>query len=368
MQILIVDDDELSLDILEHALTCEGHSVIRASHAQAALDVLEQETCRFVISDWDMPGMTGIELCQAIRSRDFGGYVYVILLTSHRGTADLVQGMSAGADDFITKPFHPAELSVRVRAGCRIVALETREVAIFALAKLAESRDPETGHHLERVRSYSRALAAQLARNPKYAGEIDSEFIRLIFLTSPLHDIGKVGIPDSVLLKPGRLSDDEFNIMKTHAAIGADTLDAALQRYPAARFLQVARDIAATHHERWDGTGYPAGLVGTQIPLCGRIVSLADVYDALTSKRTYKEAFAHHVARSIILEGSNTHFDPDVVDAFLQIEHEFLAIRQQFAAEPFADLFDAQPSARGLATLTVDQNPRRDTATAVSSR
>ncbi len=332
MQILIVDDDELSLDVLEHALAREGHSVIRASNGNEALEILRQGACRLVISDWDMPGMTGIELCQAIRSRDFGGYVYLILLTSHRGTADIVEGMSAGADDFITKPFNAAELGVRVRVGCRIVSLETRDMAIFALAKLAESRDPETGHHLERVQCYSRALAEQMGRNPKYAAQIDSDFIRLIYLTSPLHDIGKVGIPDSVLLKPGRLSDEEFEIMKTHAALGAETLDAALLRYPSAQFLQIARDIAATHHERWDGTGYPAGLSGLQIPLCGRIVSLADVYDALTSKRTYKEAFSHHVARSIILEGSNSHFDPDVVDAFLQIEHEFLSIRKQFSS------------------------------------
>ena len=348
MQILIVDDDELSLDILEHALVCEGHSVIRASNGLAALDILQKGQCRLVISDWDMPGMTGIELCQAIRSRDFGGYIYLILLTSHRGTADLVHGMSAGADDFITKPFHPAELTVRVRAGCRIVSLETRDVAIFALAKLAESRDPDTGHHLERVRSYSFALATQMSRSPKFANQIDDEFIRLIYLTSPLHDIGKVGIPDSVLLKPGRLNNDEFEIMKTHATIGAETLEAALRRYPAARFLQIARDIAATHHEWWDGTGYPAGLVGPQIPLSGRIVSLADVYDALTSKRTYKDAFSHHVARSIIVQGKNTQFDPDIVDEFLQIEQEFLSIRQQFSTDDSSELLEAPPTMRLL--------------------
>ncbi len=366
MQILIVDDDELSLDVLEHALACEGHSVLRAQNGHAALEALQQGTCRLVISDWDMPGMTGIELCQAVRSRDFGGYVYMIMLTSHRGTADIVEGMSAGADDFITKPFNAAELGVRVRAGERIVSLETRDMAIFALAKLAESRDPETGHHLERVRSYSRALAEQMGRNPKFASEIDGEFIRLIYLTSPLHDIGKVGIPDSVLLKPGRLSNDEFEIMKTHAALGAETLEAALQRYPAARFLQIARDIAATHHERWDGTGYPAGLSGLQIPLCGRIVSLADVYDALTSKRTYKDAFSHHVARSIILEGSNTHFDPDVVDAFMQIESEFLAIRRQFATDEGSGLLDA--TSRGPAMPSTDRNTARESVPAVFTR
>ncbi len=334
MKILVVDDDELSRDMLEHALVHEGYTVLHAANGCEALHILREGSCRLVISDWDMPQMTGLDLCRAIRSQDFGGYVYFILLTSHRGTDDLVEGMSAGADDFITKPFHPAELSVRLRAGRRVVSLETRDMAIFALAKLAESRDPETGRHLERVQRYSQTLAEQLARNGNYATEIDAEFIRLIYLTSTLHDIGKVGIPDSVLLKSGRLTAAEFAVMQTHAALGAETLDAALDRFPDARFLRIARDIAATHHERWDGTGYPRGLEGEGIPLCGRIVSLADVYDALTSKRTYKEAFPHVVARSIIVEGAGSHFDPDVVEAFLQVEEKFVAIRTEFSAEP----------------------------------
>ena len=331
MQILIVDDDELSLDMLSHSLEREGYEVLRANNGREALQILREGGCRLVISDWDMPEMSGIELCRAVREEEFNGYIYFILLTSHGGTSDLVEGMMAGADDFITKPFNVAELAVRVRAGRRIVSLETRDVAIFALAKLAESRDSETGHHLERVQSYSRLLAQQLARTSKYANTIDADYIRMIYLTSPLHDIGKVGIPDAVLLKPGRLSNDEFEIMKTHATLGAETLDAAVNRFPEVPFFQIARDIAATHHERWDGTGYPAGLAGTAIPLCGRIVSLADVYDALTSKRVYKNAFTHIVARSIILEGSGTHFDPDVVAAFLQVENEFVAIREHFA-------------------------------------
>jgi putative two-component system response regulator len=331
VKILIVDDDDLSLDILEHALVLDGYEVIRACDGQSALDVLRQGDCQLVISDWDMPTMTGIELCQAIRHSDFGGYVYVIMLTSHGRKDDIVAGMSAGADDFIVKPFHVAELAVRVRAGVRVLSLETRDLAIFALAKLAESRDPDTGHHLERVRSYSRILAEQLGRDSIYSNEIDAEFIRLIYLTSPLHDIGKVGIPDSVLLKPGRLSSEEFDVMKTHALLGSRTLDAALQRHPSAKFLQIARDIASSHHERWDGSGYPFGLVGLQIPLCARIVSLADVYDALTNKRIYKEAFSHVDARSMIVEGKGSQFDPTIVDAFLQIDAQFELIRERFS-------------------------------------
>jgi len=159
--------------------------------------------------------------------------------------------------------------------------------------------------------------------------QVDPDFACLIYLTSPLHDIGKVGIPDAVLLKPGRLSDREFAIMKTHTTIGAETLDAALHQYPGVAYLRFARDIALTHHERFDGSGYPSGLSGDDIPLSGRVVALADVYDALTSKRVYKPAYAHDIARSMIFEESGTHFDPAVVEAFRQNEAEFLKIRPQ---------------------------------------
>jgi putative two-component system response regulator len=165
-----------------------------------------------------------------------------------------------------------------------------------------------------------------LSRQEKFRDEVTPEYVQLIYLTSPLHDIGKVAIPDCVLLKPGVLNDREFAVMKSHARLGAETLEATLEEHPEACFLQMARDIAATHHERYDGSGYPAGLRGNDIPLCGRIVALADVYDALTSKRCYKDSFDHDVARSIILEGSGAHFDPDVVDAFLAAGEAFAAI------------------------------------------
>jgi putative two-component system response regulator len=278
-----------------------------------------------------MPLVSGEELCQAIRAEQMAGYVYVILLTSHGGTDYTVRGLSAGADDFIAKPFDPGELTARVRAGERVLALETRDVALFAMAKLAESRDPETGAHLERMQNYCRVLAEHLVRTGAAGNEVTSEFAHLIYLTSPLHDIGKVGIPDSVLLKPGRLSDREFEVMKTHTTIGAETLDAALKKFPNAEFLKMARDIAATHHERLDGTGYPAKLAGQRIPLSGRITALADVYDALTSRRVYKQAFSHDLARSMILADSGSHFDPLLVQAFLDNEERFTSIREKFS-------------------------------------
>jgi putative two-component system response regulator len=331
MRILLVDDNKIALTVARNTLVQSGYDVVTATDGHEALAVLRGGSCRLVISDWDMPQMNGIELCRAIRSEDLSGYVYVILLTGHNLPEQKVEGLRSGADDFITKPFNPSELVARIQTAERILSIETRDVTIFAMARLVESRDPETGAHLERVRSYSRMLAQHLSRVEKFRAEINTEYVRLIYLTSPLHDIGKVGIPDCVLLKPGTLNDREFEIMKSHTTLGAETLDAALRQFPRVKFLQMGRDIAACHHERFDGTGYPQGLAGESIPLCARIVAVADVYDALTSKRVYKEAIAHEVARSMIVQGAGTHFDPDIVNAFVQTEARFVSIRSQFA-------------------------------------
>ena len=331
MQVIIADDDEMIRTMLEDVLTDAGYDVTAVADGQQALDALSEGSCRIIITDWEMPNVSGVELCRRVRELDMPGYVYLILLTSKNTVRERVEGLMAGADDFIAKPCEPAELLARVASGRRVLSLETRDVAIFAMAKLAESRDPETGAHLERVRGYSRVLAQHLAGVERFQQEITPEFARLIYLTSPLHDIGKVGIPDVVLLKPGLLSDREFEIMKYHTTLGAQTLDAALRQFPGVKFLQMGRDIAASHHERFDGSGYPDGLKGDEIPLCGRIVALADVYDALTSKRVYKAAFAHDVARSMILTDAGTHFDPAIVDAFIQNENRFESIRSKLA-------------------------------------
>ena len=330
MRILFVDDDETWQETVEQFLTQAGHEVQCANNGREALEMLRGNVCRLVITDWEMPEMNGLDLCRAIRAEQFPGYVYIILLTCHSTPEETVEGLSAGADDFMAKPFHPGELAMRVRAGERVLALETRDLAMFSMAKLAESRDPETGAHLERVRSYCHALVEQLARRGKSGYTREGSYAGTIYLTSPLHDIGKIGIPDGVLLKPGRLSDREFEIMKAHTRIGADSLDAALEQFPDATFLRMARNIAATHHERFDGTGYPDGLAGDRIPLCGRIVALADVYDALTTRRVYKSAFGHEVSKSIIVEESGSHFDPEIVAAFLDIEEQFIDTRTRF--------------------------------------
>lgn len=346
MEVLIADDDCISVELLANSLEQFGYSVTTATNGRDAFNLIRTGRYRLVISDWEMPGMSGIELCREIRKRRASGYIYVILLTCYSGVDSIVQGLAAGADDFLTKPFQPQELCVRLRAGERILALESRDLTIFALAKLAESRDIETGAHLERIREYCRVLAEDLAQQPEFSGEIDGEFVSLLYMTSPLHDIGKVGIPDAVLLKPGRLSEAEFEIMKQHTLIGGNTLDALTTAHPDAQFLSMARDIAMTHHEQFDGSGYPHGLKGDEIPLCGRITALADVYDALTTRRVYKPEYSHEVARELILDGRGSHFDPAIVDAFLRCEGAFIAIHDRFSddVDPGAvDAADSEP-------------------------
>ncbi|MDR2861019.1 MAG: response regulator [Syntrophobacterales bacterium] len=346
MKILGVDDDEIALDILEAAVSSEGYEFVRASDGYEALKLIQEERIQLIISDWMMPGLSGIDLAKKIREMGASSYCYIIILTSRSEKADLLNGLQAGADDFIIKPFDPMELRLRLRVAQRILALETHQLTIFALAQLADTRDNETGNHLNRIRLYSRILAEHLVRYLSgTAEEVPADFVELIYMTSPLHDIGKVGIPDCVLLKPGRLDDREFDIMKTHTTLGGQTLERAVKEYPDVLYLRIARDIAMSHHERYDGHGYPEGLQGNNIPLCARVVSLADVYDALVSRRVYKDPFTHDVAKKIIEEGRGTQFDPLVVDAFLESEKEFLDIVSRYSDDSDTDAI--LPNTRG---------------------
>jgi putative two-component system response regulator len=342
---LVVEDDCVSAEILANSLRGFGYEVTAAANGREAFELIRTGRYRLVVSDWEMPQMSGVEFCQQIRRRQWSSYIYVILVTSYDGVENVVEGLNAGADDFLTKPFQPEELRVRLRAGERILSLESRDVMIFALAKLAESRDPQTGAHLERIREYCRILGEKLSRSEKLRDDVDGEYLQLLYLTSPLHDIGKVGIPDSVLCKPGRLTEDEFEVMKRHTVIGGQTLDAVSRAGGEAQFLRMAGDIAWSHHEKYDGSGYPRGLAGEAIPLAARIVALADVYDALTTQRVYKPAYRHETARSIILEGSGTHFDPTIVEAFLARESQFVAVCRRFADDDRSRQFLTVPGA-----------------------
>ena len=327
MHILAVDDDLICREMLAALLTDTGigGKVTSVDSAEAAMEVIERARVDLVVTDWCMPGMNGLELCRRIRQRGAGHYVYLIVITEASGSA--LEALTAEADDFIRKPFDPSELQARVRAGQRVLALQSREVTIFALAKLAESRDPETGAHLERIQTYCQLLASELHRRRTFPETITPDFIELIYLTSPLHDVGKIGIPDCVLLKPGQLSAEEYRIIQTHAEIGANAIGEALAQYPAASYLKMGYEIALMHHERWNGKGYPQGLVGEAIPVAARIMALADVYDALTSVRCYKEAISHTVASSMIREEAGKHFDPRIVEAFESVADAFAEYR-----------------------------------------
>lgn len=344
MNVLVADDDPITVELLSSALRRMGYAVTSCSNGEDAFHLVRTGRFRMLITDWQMPGMTGLELCERIR-RHGGDYVYTILLTSYSGLDNVVCGIEAGADDFLSKPFRPAELLARIRAGERILNLESREVTIFALARLVESRDLETGGHLERMREYARVLAEELATTDEFSSQIDGQYIRLLYLTTPLHDIGKVAIPDSILQKPGPLTEEEFEIMKTHTTLGAQTLDEVTSAHSNAQYLKMARDIALTHHERWDGSGYPRGLAEEEIPLCGRITAIADVYDALTTKRCYKEAFPHFVACRMLEEGRGSQFDPRIIDAFLSCAEEFVEIKEQ---HDFGDAHALKSTAAGV--------------------
>jgi putative two-component system response regulator len=343
MRVLVADDDAISAEMLKNSLEQFDYDVTLAYDGTEAFSLIRSGSYHIVISDWEMPGLSGLELCHQIRKRSWSSYIYFILLTSYSGVSNAVVGLESGADDFLSKPFHPEEIRVRLKTAERILTLESRDLTIFSLAKLAESRDTDTGAHLERIREYCRILSQELTRTPRYKNDIDGDYVQLLYLTSPLHDIGKVGIPDSVLLKPGRLTPEEFNIMKQHTIIGGNTLSAAAKAHPEAKFLSMAKDVAFTHHERFDGKGYPYGLSGSQIPLCGRITAVADVYDALTSKRIYKPEYSHETSRDIILESRGTQFDPYLVDVFMTCEEQFLQVRERFQGCDLPIMFSPAP-------------------------
>ncbi len=352
--VLVVDDFVENTRILEAFLGAKGYRVSCASNGQEALDKVAAEPPDIILLDLMMPGMNGFEVCQCLKQAPGTRHIPVIIVTGLHEREANIQALEAGADDFIVKPFDALLLDARIRNSLRTKALQdqiiqyqkqletqneelelrvrertaqllrTRQVTVFSLAKLAESRDTETGAHLERIRSYARAIATELARRGLYGEMLTPAFIEEIYHSSPLHDIGKVGIPDGILLKPGVLTPDEFDFMKTHTLIGGDTLRAADIEAGRESFLAMGRDIAYFHHERWDGAGYPHGRKGADIPLAARIVAVSDVYDALSSKRPYKEAFTHEKSKGIIVEGRGTAFDPAVVDAFLACEEDVL--------------------------------------------
>lgn len=327
-KILLIDDDPAQRLLIQMLLKDNEHEVLEAENGADALKLLNKDhNINLIITDLDMPVMDGFDLISSIRENEIN-YRYIIVLTSLENESSLVRALSLGADDYIAKPVRPDELRLRVEGGIRLLRLEIQEELILSLAKLSEYRSDETGYHLERVQHYTRTLARDLALNHPYLGitaQVAEEYARV----SPLHDIGKVAIPDSILHKPGVLTTEEFEIMKTHAKVGGQLLKDIHDR-SGSHYLKTAYETAMFHHEKYDGTGYPEGLKGEDIPIPARIVALADMYDAMTMKRCYKPAFSHEKAREIILQSKGSHLDPKVVDSFVTQEEIWLAIRDRF--------------------------------------
>jgi putative two-component system response regulator len=353
--ILIVDDITENLSVLGELLSPEFR-VLTANGGQRALDILGGGARPdLVLLDIMMPGMSGYEVLERMRADPAIPYVPVIFVTALGAAADEEHGLLVGASDYISKPFRPAVVLARARAHveikrardrlseqntyldaevCRRMA-ETQhiqDVSIRALARLAEIRDYETGNHLLRTQKYVAVLAQALKGHPRFAEVLDDQMIKLMAKSAPLHDIGKVGIPDSILLKPGKLTPAEWAVMKTHARLGAEAIEHAESdsERPVA-FLRVAKDIARYHHEKWNGSGYPDGLAGGAIPASARIMAIADVFDALISRRVYKEPMSFEEAREIIIKDRGTHFDPDIVDAFIANFDTFRGIAERYA-------------------------------------
>jgi len=352
--VLVVDDTPENLVLLHNLLKDRYHTKVANSGERALAVATAAPVPDLILLDVDMPGMTGFEVCKRLKNDSRTAHVPVIFLTARAEVEDEQRGFDAGGVDYVIKPISPPVVLARVRTHLRLkgvadflkdknaflrseVEARTRDVqviqdvTIMAMASLAETRDNETGNHIRRTQHYVRALARKLKPHPRFRAALDNETIELLFKSAPLHDIGKVGIPDRILLKPGKLTVEEFEVMKTHTTLGRDAILAAekLLDTPSS-FLRFAREIAHYHQEKWDGSGYPDGLAGDRIPISARLMALADVYDALISKRVYKPAFPHSKAVEIIREGRGSHFDPDVTDAFLAIDDSFQAIAERF--------------------------------------
>lgn len=354
--VLVVDDTPANLslmtgllrDIYKVKAAIDGEKALRIAQSDAPPDL--------ILLDIMMPGMDGYEVCRRLQANPVTRDIPIIFLTAKAGIEDEKMGLELGAVDYITKPISPPIVLARVRNHLALKAsadflrnkadfleaevvrrtaevMAIQDVTIMAMASLAETRDSDTGNHIRRTQHYVKVLAQHLRKHPRFASVLDDDrYIALLFKSAPLHDIGKVGIPDRILLKPGKLTFEEFEVMKTHTTLGRDAIQSAEEHLGMkVEFLNLAKEIAYGHQEKWDGSGYPQGAAGEAIPVGARLMAVADVYDALISRRVYKEGMPHDKAAAIIVQGRGQHFDPDIVDAFVAVQDQFIAIAQRFA-------------------------------------
>ena len=366
--ILAIDDDPLVRDVLMHAMRASYDMQFAADAAQG----LAMAHCRprpdLILLDVKLPDMHGYEVCRQLKQDPATADIPVIFLSSHSDVDNITQGLELGAVDYVSKPVkmpilmarlkthlrlreanhllenNNAQLESMVRERTRSLQLRTAELqqrsnelqmsqdlTFMALGSIAETRDNDTGNHIHRTRAYVEVMCRSLSAHPRYCQKMTESMWAEIVKSSPLHDIGKVGIPDNILLKPGKLTAEEFELMKHHPAIGRDALNKAIERIGSGQsFLGTAIEIAYSHHEKWDGSGYPEGLQGDEIPLSARIMAVADVYDALISARVYKPAMTHENSVELICDGRGKHFDTDVVDSFLANADFFQKIASQY--------------------------------------
>ncbi len=344
--VLLVDDTESDIDILVNALE-DDYEVSVALDGASALEHAVEQLPDLILLDIMMPGMDGYEVCARLKENPKTRHIPVLFLTAKIEEPDQAKGLALGAVDYITKPFsttlvkarvhnhlllkrHQDELEEMVRERTRELQL-TQDVTFEIMGTLAEYRDSETGGHVKRTKEYIKILAEHLRHHPRYAHFLDDATIDLLYRSAPLHDIGKIGVSDGILLKPGKLTMEEFEEMKKHCLYGLTALQIAEKKLGEHSFLNLAGEITYSHHEKWDGSGYPDGKWHEEIPISGRLMAIVDVYDALISKRGYKMPFSHEKAVEIIRAGRGLHFDPAIVDAFLELADKFRQIALEFA-------------------------------------
>jgi len=341
-KILIADDILENLQLLVSIFQKENYEILIAKNGRDAFNIAINENPDLILLDVNMPFKNGFEVCEELQAIPSTKQIPIIFLTALSETANEEKGLSLGAVDFIRKPFSPEIVLARVKNHLELKTYrdnleelvkakmqekdEVQRMTIDALAILAEYRDNETGGHIQRTKNYVKALAEYLQKQDKFKSYLTDDVIEMLYNSAPLHDIGKVAIKDNVLLKPGKLTDDEMGEMKMHAYYGYKALDDAEQHSKCESFLTIAKEMAFTHHERYDGEGYPTGIAGEDIPLSGRLMAVADVYDALISKRVYKTPIAHSKSVEIIISEKGKAFDPDIVDAFIVLQEDFRLI------------------------------------------
>ena len=376
--ILVVDDTPDNLTLMSGLLR-DHYKVKVANHGDRALKIaMTDDPPDLILLDIMMPEIDGYEVCRRLKQEPRTRDIPVIFLTAKTDVKDETLGLELGAVDYLTKPISPPIVLARVKTHLALksasdflrdkndyleqeVERRTREVVaiqdvtIHVVTSLAETRDNETGNHIRRTQFYIRALAEKLRDHPRFADYLNDRTIEMLFKSAPLHDVGKIGIPDRILLKPGRFTPEEFDLMKTHTTLGYNAIEIAEKRLGIKMdFLQTAKEIALSHQEKWDGSGYPQGLAGDAIPVSARLMAVADVYDALISRRVYKDGMPHEAAIKIMQEGRGSHFDPDMLDAFLDIQDEIRTIAGRYRDED-TDI-DKKRSELTLAGLTDERS------------